>query len=89
MNKSEELDPYSPTETWAELSKTEVVQVVENTYPKKQPPNTLRLVCISDTHNNTDSMPALPYGDVLIHAGDLTKIGTRSNVNHAKAWLLR
>ena len=27
-----------------------------------------RIVCISDTHNQT---PKLPQGDVLIHAGDL------------------
>ncbi|EEY23283.1 ser/Thr protein phosphatase family protein [Verticillium alfalfae VaMs.102] len=36
-----------------------------------------RFVLISDTHNHT---PALPRGDVLIHAGDLTNQGSYSEV---------
>ena len=35
----------------------------------------MRLVCISDTHNNLDRIN-IPDGDVLIHAGDLTMMGT-------------
>jgi Icc-related predicted phosphoesterase len=35
----------------------------------------LRLVCVSDTHNDLDSVK-IPDGDVLIHAGDLTMMGT-------------
>lgn len=37
-----------------------------------------RFVCISDTHGST---PFVPYGDVLIHAGDLSTYGRR------KSWL--
>ncbi|KAF2191681.1 Metallo-dependent phosphatase [Zopfia rhizophila CBS 207.26] len=33
----------------------------------------VRVVCISDTHNRT---PSVPDGDLLIHAGDLTNGGT-------------
>lgn len=36
-----------------------------------------RFVCISDTHN---ANIALPKGDVLIHAGDLTNKGSYSEV---------
>jgi hypothetical protein len=36
-----------------------------------------RIVCISDTHNQT---PSLPKGDVLIHAGDLTNQGSFSEL---------
>ncbi|RYO79115.1 hypothetical protein DL766_005247 [Monosporascus sp. MC13-8B] len=42
------------------------------------------IVCISDTHN---SQPALPDGDVLIHAGDLTQSGTFKELEAAIAWL--
>lgn len=42
------------------------------------------VVCISDTHNG---QPALPDGDVLIHAGDLTQSGTFQELAAALAWL--
>jgi Icc-related predicted phosphoesterase len=51
--------------------------------PKKKK---LRLVCISDTHLHT---PYLPRGDVLIHAGDLTNLGTKSELSHSISWLLK
>jgi hypothetical protein len=43
-----------------------------------------RIVCISDTHNQT---PKLPPGDVLIHAGDLTNQGSYSELQKTVAWL--
>jgi len=43
-----------------------------------------RIVCISDTHNNT---PKLPPGDVLIHAGDLTNQGSYDELERSVAWL--
>ncbi|KAF2101403.1 Metallo-dependent phosphatase [Rhizodiscina lignyota] len=43
-----------------------------------------RIVCISDTHNQT---PKLPKGDVLIHAGDLTNQGSFSELEKAVRWL--
>lgn len=43
-----------------------------------------RIVCISDTHNQT---PKLPQGDVLIHAGDLTKQGSRHELEKTVRWL--
>lgn len=45
-----------------------------------------RIVCISDTHNNT---PKLPAGDVLIHAGDLTNQGSYNELERTVAWLER
>ncbi|KAK7756258.1 hypothetical protein SLS62_001854 [Diatrype stigma] len=44
------------------------------------------VVCISDTHN---TQPALPDGDILIHAGDLTQSGTFQELEVAIAWLRR
>ena len=43
-----------------------------------------RVVCISDTHNQT---PKLPQGDVLIHAGDLTNQGSFSELEKTVKWL--
>ena len=44
------------------------------------------VVCISDTHNITDDL-ALPPGDVLIHAGDLTQSGSVTEIQRTIAWL--
>jgi Icc-related predicted phosphoesterase len=43
-----------------------------------------RIVCISDTHNQT---PKLPPGDILIHAGDLTNQGSYSELKKTIEWL--
>jgi hypothetical protein len=43
-----------------------------------------RIVCISDTHNQT---PKLPRGDVLIHAGDLTNQGSYTELKKTMEWL--
>lgn len=48
-----------------------------------------RFVCISDTHNATplDGAFKLPKGDVLIHAGDLTKQGTYHELQKTLDWI--
>jgi predicted phosphodiesterase len=58
----------------------------------RQPPITaptpgspvIKFVCISDTHNK---QPRLPFGDVLIHAGDLTINGTPTELQAQLDWL--
>lgn len=50
--------------------------------PKNKPP--IRVVCISDTHSHT---PSVPPGDLLIHAGDLTDDGTQKSIQAALDWL--
>ncbi|KAK3900874.1 Metallo-dependent phosphatase-like protein [Staphylotrichum tortipilum] len=52
--------------------------------PFTPPPDAVTIVCVSDTHN---SQPALPPGDVLIHAGDLTQSGTLRELQAALDWL--
>ena len=46
-------------------------------------------MCISDTHNvsPTDGAFKLPKGDVLIHAGDLTKQGTFAELRKTLDWI--
>lgn len=46
----------------------------------------MRLVCISDTHGDHENV-ALPEGDVLIHAGDVTGHGTEEEYVSFVAWL--
>jgi len=54
--------------------------------PVTPPPNNppVQVVCISDTHNKT---PALPNGDILLHAGDLTVKGTFAELQAQIDWL--
>ncbi|KAI0315582.1 Metallo-dependent phosphatase-like protein [Amylostereum chailletii] len=47
----------------------------------------IRVVCISDTHNAHASLPTLPHGDILIHAGDLTNSGTEQELYSTLDWL--
>lgn len=48
-----------------------------------------RFVCISDTHNASPDTGAfkLPKGDVLIHAGDLTRQGTHAELRKTLEWI--
>lgn len=50
--------------------------------PRNKP--AIKIVCISDTHTNT---PSVPNGDVLIHAGDLTNAGTVEEIQKQLDWL--
>ncbi|GJN66748.1 metallophosphoesterase domain-containingprotein [Purpureocillium lilacinum] len=50
--------------------------------PRSRPP--IRVVCISDTHDQVVSVPA---GDILIHAGDLTNDGSASAIQKQLDWL--
>lgn len=54
------------------------------TIPSK-PLNLVIVVCVSDTHNNQIS--DLPYGEILIHAGDITQSGTLEELNASLAWI--
>jgi len=55
-----------------------------------QPSDKLRIVCVSDTHNAAPGEGyALPKGDILIHAGDLTNQGSLSEFKKALSWLER
>ncbi|KAG6360064.1 hypothetical protein INS49_011120 [Diaporthe citri] len=55
-----------------------------NVVPRRPISDPVTVVCVSDTHN---SQAELPDGDVLIHAGDLTKNGTLEELQAALDWL--
>lgn len=45
----------------------------------------MKIVCISDTHNKHNSIK-IPLGDVIIHAGDFTEAGTKSETLNFLNW---
>ena len=49
--------------------------------------NVVRIVCISDTHGKETNMPAIPLGDVLIHAGDFTSVGSFPEIEGFKKFV--
>eukprot|EP00753_Platysulcus_tardus_P006847 PLAT14632.1.p1 GENE.PLAT14632.1~~PLAT14632.1.p1 ORF type:complete len:324 (+),score=85.68 PLAT14632.1:47-973(+) len=47
----------------------------------------VRLVCVSDTHNQHGKLPALPAGDILVHAGDFSNTGGIKDILSFSSWL--
>jgi len=46
----------------------------------------MRVVCISDTHSLHDRL-RIPDGDLLVHAGDMSKRGKRAEIEAFDRWL--
>jgi predicted phosphohydrolase len=47
----------------------------------------MRIVALADTHTFQDDLPAIPDGDVFIHAGDLCRGGRLDELCPIAAWL--
>lgn len=52
--------------------------------PVPDPETWTRFVCISDTHNRKFDVP---WGDVLLHSGDLTQTGKYEEFQETMEWL--
>ena len=65
-----DIHPGKPTQAWRRLSSSCIQQ--PGTLPSLK--QGVRLVCISDTHCIHRQI-TLPEGDILIHTGDVTKVG--------------
>lgn len=76
-----ELFINSPVHTLAKTLKS--YRLVASPKPQSPP---IVVVCISDTHN---TQAAIPPGDLLIHAGDLTQSGTLSELQATIDWIKR
>ena len=87
--------PFDPPTLLYELSTTPLNLLIRSlhhllaslrspAHPLPIPSDRIRLVCISDTHN--EKLP-VPDGDVLIHAGDLTVTGTADEIQAQINWL--
>lgn len=48
----------------------------------------MKLVVISDTHGIHRAMHSLPFGDVLIHCGDISNVGEREQVEDFVEWMI-
>ncbi|CAI2194029.1 13245_t:CDS:2, partial [Funneliformis geosporum] len=56
--------------------------------PEKPSSEWTRFVCVSDTHNTIDpNNYQVPDGDVFLHAGDMTKIGTVKQLQDVVDWI--
>ncbi|KAH7823817.1 uncharacterized protein MONOS_8637 [Monocercomonoides exilis] len=73
------------TDTYAE----DIPFVVKDPSIEKQDCSVVRYVCVSDTHGMHNEIPGgIPYGDVLIHAGDFTHCSTREELDSFYGWLM-
>ncbi|EYB94917.1 hypothetical protein Y032_0165g10 [Ancylostoma ceylanicum] len=74
------VDPNSEEDYWETIkaSKIQLPVEVNSKGEVNSPPPVphLKVVCISDTHDQLDQVKDIPDGDVLIHAGDLTNYGS-------------
>jgi predicted phosphohydrolase len=50
---------------------------------------TIRLVCISDTHNQHGHLDPMPDGDILLCAGDISRFGRVEDILRFNEWLGR
>lgn len=48
----------------------------------------MKILCISDTHNQHSSLGELPEADVLVHCGDITRDGTEAEAMDFVEWFL-
>ena len=64
----------------------ESVTQVDVKVAKKRDYGLVRIVLISDTHNKHEKLE-MPEGDVLIHAGDFTNVGTEQEIREFDMWL--
>ena len=62
----------------------ERTKVHDGSLPK--PRGSIRFVCISDTHGRHRKVN-IPYGDVLLHAGDITNVGEPQQLEDFAAWM--
>jgi hypothetical protein len=85
-------EPPTPLDRLLDSPLRWVIQIVQSVLlflrgpPFKPPRNkpAIKVVCISDTHTNTLS---IPNGDLLIHCGDLTNAGTVEEIQKQLDWL--
>lgn len=79
----------NPTAAWADISKQQKIIRINVKLPSKPvESNKVRFVCMSDTHSLIQNIKFdVPDGDVLLHAGDFTKCGEKTEVEEFDRWL--
>ncbi|CAB3397617.1 unnamed protein product [Caenorhabditis bovis] len=78
------IDPHAENDLWESLKDSRVQIPIEKNekWEINSPPDVpyLKVVCISDTHEQLGKVEEIPDGDVLIHAGDFTNNGNRDEL---------
>lgn len=64
-----------------------IMPMIEEAYEYATPRDFLRIVCISDTHVKHRGISFIPYGDVLIHAGDFSSTGKLSEIEEFRSFM--
>lgn len=76
------VDPNDPDKVWDKLKGRHTQKVIDpkssllTTYPAPKPEGNKRIVILSDTHSLHDRLGPIPEGDILIHAGDFSNVGS-------------
>ncbi|KAE9413276.1 hypothetical protein Angca_007835, partial [Angiostrongylus cantonensis] len=80
----EKVDPNSEEDYWDTIKSNKIQTAIHvNSLGEVNSPATvpyLKVVCISDTHNQLHLIKDIPDGDVLIHAGDFTNFGSKKEL---------
>lgn len=71
------------------LGRSELTQLKLPVFNFNSALSNARVVMISDTHMLHRSLYALPEGDILIHAGDITEFATRQQLCDFTDWISR
>lgn len=50
-------------------------------------PNTVRILCVSDTHGLHKQLTSLPPADILVHTGDFSMRGRENEVIAFNKWI--
>ncbi|PAV58479.1 hypothetical protein WR25_17087 [Diploscapter pachys] len=81
------IDPYCENETWECIKESKVQKALDPLKPINEPTPAdrdkfLKVVCISDTHEQLDKFKerGIPDGDILIHAGDFVNQGNSEKI---------
>eukprot|EP00980_Cylindrotheca_fusiformis_P013875 scaffold3598_cov115-Cylindrotheca_fusiformis.AAC.11 len=72
-----------PDLAWKHIQDNQVFQPIPYTTTRAE--NSVRIVCISDTHGKHREV-CLPPGDILIHGGDFTKCGEIGSIRDLGAY---
>lgn len=77
------MNPY-----WDHIKDEQKFLDIETVDPKSpKPEGHTRFVCVSDTHSRQSTIPFMPPGDVLLHGGDFSNVGLKTDLEYFNKWL--
>ena len=73
---------YISPDASSSLRENNINKIPHGLLPEKESENILRIVVVSDTHGNHESLGNLPPGDVFVHCGDILLVSRLFSVKH-------